>query len=61
MPLFLPREYIVLEPGGRLTGRQYPGQIDRWWPSATHEKADESMAEVLDAFHGEAKTVLRIN
>jgi len=53
MPLFMPREYIVLEPGGRLTGQQYPGQIDRWWPSATHESADRSMREVLDAFHGE--------
>jgi hypothetical protein len=55
MPLFLPRDGIVLEPGGRLTGLQYPGQIDRWWPSATHEKADKSMAEVLDAFQGEAR------
>ena len=54
MPLFLPHDRIVLEPGGRLTGRQYPGQIDGWWPSATHE-ADESMAEVLDAFQGEAR------
>ena len=55
MPLFLPRDGIVLEPGGRLTGRQYLGQIDRWWPSANHEHADKSMAEVLDAFHGEAR------
>ena len=29
MPLFLPRDGIVLEPGGRLTGRQYLGQIDQ--------------------------------
>jgi hypothetical protein len=49
MALFLPREYIVLEPGGRLTGR--PLHVDRWWSSADHETADRSMAEVLDAFH----------
>jgi hypothetical protein len=55
MALFLPSEHIVLEPGGRLTGQQYPGQIDRWWPSATYENADRSMAEVLDAFHQEGR------
>ena len=55
MALFLPREHIVLEPGGRLTGQQYPGQIDRWWPSETHEGAARSMVEVLDAFHQEGR------
>lgn len=58
MPLFLPRDHIVLEPGGRLTGQQFPGQIDRWWPSTTHEIADRSIAEVVDVFQSEGVAFL---
>jgi hypothetical protein len=52
MPLFIPHEYIVFEPGARLTGHRQT--IDRWWPSATHEQADASMSEVVEAFSQEA-------
>ena len=55
MLLFLPKRHIVLEPGGRLTGFQDRGRVDRWWQSSTHEHADESMSEVVEAFRAEAR------
>ena len=53
MLLFVPAEYVVLEPGGRLSGAGRAG-AERWWQSATHEEADHSMSQVVDAFRAEA-------
>jgi hypothetical protein len=53
MLLFVPAEYVVLEPGGRLSGVGVGGP-GRWWQSATHEQADDSMSQVVDAFKAEA-------
>ena len=53
MLLFMPAEHVVLEPGGRLSG-EASGGPERWWQSGTHQQADDSMSQVLDAFTTEA-------
>ena len=45
--LFNPRDYMVLQPGGRLP-RGKSG--DGWWKSSTHELADNSMRDVAERF-----------
>jgi hypothetical protein len=46
MPLFPPTEYVYLPTGGRLRQGRSP---DGWWSALTHEKADASMASVVQA------------
>jgi hypothetical protein len=46
MPLFPPTEIVYLPTGGRLRQGKSP---DGWWSSLTHEKADASMASVVQA------------
>ena len=46
MPLFPATEYVYLPTGGRLRQGRSP---DGWWSALTHEKADASMASVVQA------------
>ncbi len=43
-----PRDYMVLQPGGRLPRGK---SCDGWWKSSTHEFADNSMRDVLERFN----------
>lgn len=48
--LFLPREFLVLQPGGRLRNA---GGAEAWWPASSHDIAIASMQEVVPAFQNQ--------
>ena len=49
--LFCPREFLVLQPGSRL--RNASG-VEVWWPARSHDMANASMQEVVQALQGQA-------
>lgn len=49
--LSFPRAFLVLEPGGRLRNA---GGTEAWWPASSHDMADNSMQEVVQAFQDQA-------
>ena len=50
IPLFQPHDFIVLDCGDRLRS----GAAEAWWPSSTHQLADNSMHEVVAGLQAQA-------
>lgn len=51
LSLFMPRDYLILQPGGNL---QWENGAEAWLPAKTQAEADESMGKTVTMFQSQA-------